>query len=187
MKVIELLLEHKGENAPTPREPIGEWKGQVNLSEKVYRCINWDFDALIEVNRYEVITVEVPEWITIEDILNIKFMTSYKYYQAFGGNVNFGKKTIEAIMMMPLPEQKLSAIQLLNTKSFKSDFRKSLYDQLIRWIDTDEKKYNCPFTFKQWECLLNQRIKWDAEKRSAAAYRDRSLPFQIIKKEPATR
>jgi hypothetical protein len=43
---------------------------------------------------------------------------------------------------------------LLITKQFRSEFRRSLRDQLVRWIDEDSPRYPSPFSSKQIDCLM---------------------------------
>ena len=46
--------------------------------------------------------------------------------------------------------------KLLSVKNFRSDFRRSLRDQVISWLNTpvSERKYPFPLSFRQMGCLM---------------------------------
>ncbi|MFM8399775.1 MAG: hypothetical protein ACKOAH_18270, partial [Pirellula sp.] len=43
---------------------------------------------------------------------------------------------------------------LLKTQQFRSEFRRSLRDQLVRWIRDEKPRYPSPFSPRQIDCLM---------------------------------
>ena len=43
---------------------------------------------------------------------------------------------------------------LLKTQQFRSEFRRSLRDQLVRWIRDEKPRYPSPFSSRQIDCLM---------------------------------
>lgn len=50
-------------------------------------------------------------------------------------------------------ERYTSALKLLRTKKFRSDFRKSLFNQIITWASQKKPQYHSPLSDKQWSYL----------------------------------
>lgn len=59
-----------------------------------------------------------------------------------------------AVKLCKLPwPQVVAATSLLNTKTFRSDFRRSLRDQILNWLDGDSQ-YSSPLSAKQWAYIV---------------------------------
>ena len=48
-----------------------------------------------------------------------------------------------------------AARQILAVRSFRSEFRQSMRDQLVAWLDTpsEDRKFRSPLSPRQWECI----------------------------------
>ena len=62
-----------------------------------------------------------------------------------------------------------AALGLLKVKRFRSSFRASLRKQLDSWL-AGESKYDSPFSWKQWECLLANIPNWEIKRIDEAIY-----------------
>ena len=56
-----------------------------------------------------------------------------------------------AMLGEPLTE---ACSSLLKTQQFRSEFRRSLRDQLVRWIRDEKPRYPSPFSSRQIDCLM---------------------------------
>jgi hypothetical protein len=170
-KTYNVLFDGKSnENANSAKSPVCEYvPGSVNLDETVVQCVSWDNDMLVQATRYEVRPVTLPEWLSLEEWLRSNISWSYLWADA---------RTME------LPENfqrallnfsgglREAMVALLSTKNFRSNFRKSLRDQLVNWIETpvEDRQYNMPFSRRQIESLVSQREEWTAKNRSNRLY-----------------
>jgi len=57
-----------------------------------------------------------------------------------------------------------AARALLQTRSFRNEFRKNMRDQIVAWLETpaSERKYKSPLSYRQWECVqpFDPRRRW---------------------------
>ena len=59
-----------------------------------------------------------------------------------------------AVKLCKLPwPQIVAATSLLNTKAFRSEFRRSLRDQILNWLNGDSQ-YSSPLSAKQWAYIV---------------------------------
>lgn len=176
MKVHEILCEHRGENAPTPRDPVAVWRGQADLSETKKAFADWDFDLLVDIPKYEVRQVELPDWLDPEEWL--VSWVEWKYLWGYGVDKNWSEAWQRGLMAVGRQagrEALLVCVQLLKTEKFRSEFRKSLRDQLVAWLETPdgERKYPMPFSRKQFECLITRYVEIEAWRIGERLYADR--------------
>ena len=112
---------------------------------------------------YEVIEIELPEWLTTE-----AYCAQYIRWGYLWGN--------GADPEWPEPWQRLlsvlnndhaarvACIDLLKVKKFRSEFRKSLRERLVTWLEDPEERYPSPFTPKQWDKLIQKWVVWKANR-----------------------
>lgn len=157
-------------NATSARLPIAVYvEGMVDLNEKTHQCVSSDFDMQIETLRYEVINVTLPEWLSVDEWLSNRINWAFLWAD---------KRTL----LLPEIEQRnliclsgglrYACVTLLSTKSFRSQFRESLRDQLIGWMMTPEesRQWSTPFSHKQKESLVTDRDRRAAERISSDTY-----------------
>lgn len=154
MKTHEILFEHPGENALIAKSPIAVWNEQVDLTTKIRGCRSWDDDGFTLVDRYAVLEVELPDWLTPEEWIRseVHFRFAFSYT---------GKEAEESLVRWfaygELPEERKNAImKLLKTKTFRSSFRESLQKQVLQWLHTspEDRKFDSPLSPKQWSSLV---------------------------------
>jgi hypothetical protein len=83
-----------------------------------------------------------------------KWMHGHKAFTEYVQN-ELGEKYVQPLRELKVDNWQLfKCIQLLKVKTFRSNLRKSLAEQLNRWLfEPDNRKYESPFSIKQWEIV----------------------------------
>lgn len=162
MKTHKVILHHSGEQSGTPKSPIKVYTDDHGLDLKAQqRCIlNSDDWRIVMVDKYAVDTIDLPDWIDIDryiyDPLSFEFLLrKMAIFKIDPDTLTIGAAT--KLMAMPTKDV-FACLSLLKVKNFRSEFRASLRGQLDEWLETDENTFDSPFSYKQWECLLNNHI-----------------------------
>jgi len=150
----QVLYSKQGENLPTPPSPIGPWTGQVDLETTEMFCAHHDDDRLVESLKYSVREIQLPEWLSTEEYCANADYVKWQFLWAFGASPDWSEACQRFLLNLDGASQ-LACIKLLKTKAFRSEFRKSLYQQLMDWIWSSERKHPSPFSPKQWDCLVD--------------------------------
>ncbi len=171
LKKVKLIYHHLGENATTPRYPFSVATQEIDLDETVLRCTSADFDMLVEIKRYEVRDIFLPRW--MDPKTYIDGPVQWQYLWGLGADPTWPKRW--QIKLATLGSiQKLACIKLLKTKTFRSNFRRSLRDQLEIWLASKSaKRHISPFSPKQWQALLDPHTCREAESVASALYNRR--------------
>jgi hypothetical protein len=171
----KVLFESKGELASTPYSAVGEYSGDVDLTEKVSRLANSDFWMPVTVDRYKVLEVTLPEWLSLAEYLNDEIGWNY-LWRAYGVSPEWSESYQRGFKSMRTRYGEVgiyAAAKLLST-NLRSEFRKSLRNQLVTWLDTDAdaRSFDSPFSERQWRALCNEYVAREARSRSEAVYRN---------------
>lgn len=168
-----VLFESRGELASTPYSPVAEWTGQVDLDETVTRLVNSDFWMPVEVKRYKVLDVTLPDWLSVAEYLRDEIGWNYAW-RAYGVDPGWSEAWQRGLKSMRTHygEAGIYAATKLLSTNLRSEFRKSLRDHLVKWLDTpaDERAYDSPFSKRQWSALVNEWVAKEARSRSEAVY-----------------
>ena len=125
----------------------------INLDAMWHGILYHDDWRPMSAKKYEIREVELPDWLSVSEYCSrVKSDREALVTQLSGLT---GKQAL-ALIDLDI-EKRAVCVKLLETKKFRSSFRQSLRDQLDRWIDDAEKKYDSPFSWKQWSCLLRYR------------------------------
>lgn len=172
MKKLSVVFERMGENirtAASPRSLEENFTGDLN--EKIWFCRSADDDGKVEGNRYLLLEVTVPEWMSFEFFKNnyIKLM----WFMGFGGSLEWNENAVKAFLEMNAYERYVY-MKFYASKPRK-EFRKSLHKQMTNWLENPEsRKYNTPLSRKQFSQLsyfvpryevesLNEKIYWRSQ------------------------
>lgn len=187
MKKVQILTTHYGENATTPHSPAGpvvkidgnfvtyiDWqKNEVAVDMTTTRkvCVAYDNDMLIETNQYGLAEVELPTW--LEPTEWVARITEFKWLWGFGGK-EF-PESWQRDMIGFSSAEKYVFCKLLNQQSFRSEFRKSLRDQVVAWLQTprEERKWGRPLSQKQFRSLFTIYDQREAERIDKRLYSNR--------------
>jgi hypothetical protein len=165
MKKLTVLLEHIGEISYTPHDPVDcevlsvdgdtvtiDKRGDISaidITEQCTRLISHDFWEPTQVDRWELKQITVPDWFTGRD-----FYKARRLLQQLDG-LEVSRAAFYKLHGMHSNARQI-AIDLLKVKKFRSAFRRSLRDQLDKWLHSDSV-FPSPFSPKQWECLSTYR------------------------------
>jgi hypothetical protein len=170
-----VLFVKDGENWTTPASPIRAYSDadEALLSVKDTFCVSFDNDMLVQGNKYEVHEVVLPAFLSVKEWLSAA--TEWKYTWGAGVDPTWPEAWQRGISALGSFEDKLACAKLLTTKSFRSEFRKSIRDQLVAWLETpaESRKYKNPFSPRQWDKLVNVYVAREANAISEGLYRNR--------------
>lgn len=166
MKTHTILYKHQGENSDTPKDPVavkvrGGWKfrdgriEKVDLKATTLCCFYYDDNRLVSTDLYATDKVTLPDWLS--PLEWIRDRVAWKYAWGSGCDQKWPEAWQRAIAHKFGESQRYAAVKLLSTKKFRSPFRQSLHDQLVAWLETpaEARKFDSPFSFRQWEILLD--------------------------------
>lgn len=175
MTLHKIVFIQTGEISYTPKDPHCPLDSFVgNLNAKIYCLWSSDDWRQVEVNKYEVQEIELPDWLPATEWIYHSIQWKYTWGMAHG--VKDAPENIQRYMFSLKGPARLAIWKLYNTKSFRSEFRKSLYNQFIEWIDTPEetRKYDNPFSPRQWECIIDVYTCRDYKRISETIYRSKA-------------
>lgn len=104
------------------------------------------------VLKYEVRETELPEWLPVKLFTDRYWYSVDKWESVFDAP---DLRTAEWLLTLDI-NVRPQMIRLLNTKNFRSEFRKSLCNQIVEWLNTEpsQRKYKSPLSIRQWQALL---------------------------------
>lgn len=184
-----VLFKQTGENATTPMDPVHEvvsengtvvtahdWQGDVftcDTREMVACCVSSDMDMLIDVPKYSVRDVVLPDWLSTREWL--RNTTRWKWVWGLGADSEWPESWQRGLASMTGTPERLVAIKLLTTKNFRSDFRRSMRDQVVAWLETpvDARKYANPLSARQNDAVGGTRLWLDVKRADNGLYWNR--------------
>lgn len=179
-QTVKVVFSRKGNEFSTTRmSPVDVYNPTVwtdaKLDEEGTYCWHSDDWRLVEAKNYNVADVEIPEWLTAEEY--IKHNISWKY--VFGFCKDGVKTTIDRNFLLWLRDsgasecEKLAMIRLMETQTFRSDFRKSMKDRIVEFVNTpaDKRQYNSPLSPRQMDCIMGPQTAFSARRISSNLYR----------------
>lgn len=164
----EILYTRKNnENATTALDPLAPWAGQVDLEATGTFCASADWDMLVTEKLYEARTVELPDWLSAEEWC--RSYIEWKFVWAAGVDREWPETWQRGLARLPFADR-YAACKLLATKKFRSDFRRSLRDQIVAWLETapDARKFPSPLSSRQWCAIAAPSYK--TRRAEEAAY-----------------
>lgn len=167
---VKFLTRHDGELSYTTNTLVKVFDPATDadkLNETVDVLASSDDWRLVTVKKYSTTDVEVPCWMDPASYPDRAI--DMKYFLGAGGNEAWGREWFERLVSLDFGVR-FACCQLLNTKNFRSDFRRSLRDQLVKWLN-GESNYSSPFSPKQLNCLLNSYVLRDAKRAEDNLYR----------------
>lgn len=134
-----------------------------DLREQVRCCLNWDDNRLVEVDKYRVITVKLPDWLPFDSYKSNQFEWEIVLRVLKGHKMDIDTVSFEKADIL---RQAGSVIDTLATVLFgnlRSEFRKSLRAQVENWIATPvgERKYGFPLSKRQLAVLVDRHSRYD--------------------------
>ena len=174
MKTHQILLRQTGEVSYTPRDPVAVYEpGTVDLEETTSCCLSSDDWRLVSTKLWEVREITLPDWLAPEEWL--RNTTVWKWAWGCGVDPEWPEAWQRTLAQGGFScAQRIACVKLLGTKKFRSEFRASLKEQLVAWIENPEgRKYDRPFSQRQWDRLINVYVAREARQLDEALYRNR--------------
>lgn len=165
-----LFSRKNNENITTRLDPVGEYvPGTVDLEATGTFCRAPDDDGPVTGKLYSVEDVDLPEWLSANEWA--RNFVRWKFLWGHGADLEWPEAWQRGLLHLNSAE-KTGCIKLLRTKKFRSEFRKSLYEQLVAWLETpaDERKYSSPFSPKQWGTLINRWTALESKRVAESLY-----------------
>lgn len=162
-----ILFKKTGENATTPPDATRLWAGpgSIDLTKTGTFCVSFDNDMLVTELLYSVSWVALPHWLSFAEFLGNE--TAWKWTWGFGVDAEWPESWQRGLNNPRIKGANLLAcVTLLKTQNFRSDFRQSMRDRLVEWLETpaENRQYDSPFSPRQFECLLG-KFDWLTAKR----------------------
>lgn len=170
MKTYTVLFQFTGENlgtAPSPKWEFDPTRDADRLSEKKVFCQSFDDDRPVISRAYETREVTLPDWISISEW--VRRYSEFTFLWAELGpteSLEFPEVWQRGLLELGGTARSV-VINLLRTQEFRSEFRKSLRDQFLKWAEetaAGTAKYNDPFSRRQWEILKKYPVRWNSER-----------------------
>lgn len=168
---VKILFTRKNnENATTALDPMAPWSEQVDLEETGTFCASSDWDMLVPAKLYEVRDITLPSWMSADEWCRRSI--EWKYVWGAGVDMSWPESWQRGLAGMSFADR-AAACKLLNTKKFRSNFRKSLRDQIVTWFETpaEARRYDSPLSARQWETIALP--SWQTKRDQEAIYRAR--------------
>jgi hypothetical protein len=169
--IHQILFTRKhNENATTAMDAYAPWSGQVDLNETGTFCASFDWDMLVTAKLYEVRDVELPSWLPAAEWCNATI--DWKYTWGAGVDRAWSEAWQRGLKSLSFADR-YAACKLLNTKKFRSEFRKSLRDQIVAWLETPaaDRRYGNPLSPRQWAAISGPA--YETKRAQEQIYRDR--------------
>ena len=168
-----LFSRANNENSNTPMYPVRAFVAGVDeplLLVEGQFCFYWDDDRLVTCKVYAMETITLPSWLPLDEYL--QNLISWKYAWGSGVDVEWPETWQRGIAKISSTADRIAVVKLLATKKFRSEFRKSLRDRLVEWLETPSEKraYPSPFSARQWETLVNVHIIREAKSVDSQLY-----------------
>ena len=171
MKTTTVLYSRKSnENSTTPGYPVAAWVGQVDLNETGVFCWSSDDDRRVVENVYSLKEVTLPDFLSVEEW--VRDCITWKYVWGAGCDPSWPEAWQRGLLRMT-NEQRVAACKLLKVKKFRSEFRRSLCEQVKTWLESEDRRYASPLSARQWDALIDRYTALDAERLSVNLYRSR--------------
>jgi hypothetical protein len=150
MKTVKFVSKHFGENSTTSKSIVSVYDplNPPSLEEMKWCCLSYDNDMMVQVHLYGIKEVELPDWMNPEEFVYSTTNINYYWLWGFGADKDWPESWQKGLMAIPSQLERYVAIKLLKTKSFRSEFRKSIRDKVVEWLESSERKYASPFTQK---------------------------------------
>ncbi len=178
MRTYLILYEMLSEYSTSARDPRRVYRPEqpVDFTQQAGCVLNSDDWRPVSVDRWDVQRVTLPDWLSAEEWIEQR--TQWKWAWAFGCDpewpeawqrfITYGLKDHEG--------RRLAVVQLLRSTPATS-FRHSLRLQLIEWLNAppEQRRFETPFSPKQWGVLTNRWIVRRAHQLSQHLYYHRPL------------
>lgn len=161
----EIIVTIAGENAGSYVPLCFSENFDVDFSEKVLVCRNWDDDGLISVERFRKSEIEIPEW--MDEEFYLQNYIHFKFAIGLAGEkfvLSLNKVQLKNLLGLSVGYKYFIGKYLKGNT--KSSFKLSIKEQIWNWLSNENNKYEVPLSPKQFEIASNYIPLYEAEKIS---------------------
>lgn len=177
---VKVVFSRKGnEMSTTAMSPIALFDASIWTEEKLAEtgtfCWSNDDWRLVECKLYSVSDVTLPIWMSGEEWLSQHISWKYTFaYCSNGVYTDLDPTFLRWVKDVGQGAKKLAMIRLMETKAFRSEFRKSMRDQIMRFIETapESRPYSSPLSPRQMECIIGPQMWLEARRIDSDVYRN---------------
>lgn len=186
MKIYECLFEQTGENVGTPKSLRGllaEFPS-VDLQAQIRCCRSFDDNGLVETERYAVLPIALPNWLTFAEYNTEQVKWEFLFYFLRGeGLADIDSLNPEiAYLLLQLSDARHDFYKLMTAK-LRSGFKLSLRQQVEAWLSTpaSERKYSFPLSTKQLHALAYRVERYGSDHYAYEHFQSYSMTGWIVK------
>lgn len=184
-----IVTVHEGELSYTPKTPRYELVSVENdvalvrdaygLSQSIrlkdtVECIvsSDDWRGCTE-DKYALADIVLPDWLSTTEW--IRDQVAWKWTWGMGADSEWPETWQRGIKDIKDAQCRRAAIKLLAVKKFRSAFRQELRQKLEAWLTTpvENRAYTSPFSYRQWNCLIDAHTAREAEQYDVGLYRNK--------------
>lgn len=171
MRTHTVVFEQTGENSNTAKDPTLKKPEEIDLTEQITCCLYWDDDRLVNTNRYALMEVTLPDWLSVEEWVRNDIAWTYAW-QAHGVDMDWPETWQRGLLAIKDGFQRYLCTRLLTTKKFRSNFRQKMRDHLVTWLETapEKRQYSTPFSPRQLEALATRADHIAYKRRETSTY-----------------
>lgn len=167
LRTVRVLFEHRGENSDTAYSPVREMAPEETVPVEARTCcLYYDDNQLVTINRFKELNLTLPSWLTVEEFAS--HPSQWTFMWAMGVEKTWSEEWQRRLVRLN-SESQYAYAKLLKTKSFRSEFRKSLRAQLETWLN-GSGAYASPFSPKQQSCVVNGYLAREAKNAATSHY-----------------
>ena len=148
-KKVEVVMNNNGENCGTYSVLcfLSSFTGDIN--EQVERFVSWDCNILVPTNRYKVVTITMPEWMSEKYFVSNDI--AYKFAVALGGDYVLTLNENAMSKFFTLSETYQYFIGEYMKGNTKNSFKLSIREKITDWLNSDCRKYAVPLSTNQFQ------------------------------------
>lgn len=150
MPTYKVVYEFRGEwdtnKAVTPICLLEDFTG--DLTEQKRGILSFDDFRPAMYDRWQVRSVQLPDWLPFDEWRR----RPWDWHSVTQWGIE--DETLGRYLAT-LDERRFNALRKLMTKNLRSEFRKSLRDQVQAWLDAapQDREYRSPLSPRQWDAL----------------------------------
>ncbi len=169
MKKQDIIYYASGENSGTYSPLCFAENFTGDLTEKTEKFMNWDCNIYVPVDKYRLITCELPDWMDEREFN--EYNVELKYAVGLAGKCVLEMSRDAFFKFIRLGE-KMKFWYGWALKS-KNPFMASLVSQFNDWLNNPANQYGSPLSPKQWDAGIKFCPVWKAKSISNSLYNQR--------------
>lgn len=161
-KKVKVVYLNDGENVGT-QSPICELKDfKGDLTEQVWKCVSYDNDMKVQVNKYETKEIWLPAWLEVAEYCANPI--KWKFLWAYHKKASQMPEVAQRALVNLSGEMQYWIVQLVASDT-RSAFRTNIKEQVLAWCEkfvNNDTPYAQPLSHKQMNCIIGNKWNYKA-------------------------